>query len=215
MTDSSLPQAIYPIVDAAFWVDRLGRAGARFIQLRLKEKSIPILLSEIRQACRFAQQWGVCLVLNDYWQIALDEGICHVHLGQEDLDTADLTALHAHKIQLGVSTHSHEELDRALACRPYYVALGPIWETQLKKMAFGPQGIERLTEWKKRIDKLPLVAIGGITLARVKSCLDAGADCVSAVSDFILHPDPESQVTAWLAAAQQTVKQTRENRKNA
>ena len=196
-----LPQAIYPIVDAAFWVDRLGQAGARFIQLRLKEKPMPVLLSEIRQAYQFAQQWGVCLVLNDYWQIALDEGINFVHLGQEDLDTADLTTLHAHNIQIGISTHSHEELDRALTCAPSYVALGPIWETRLKKMAFGPQGTARLTEWKKRIGCLPLVAIGGITLACVKPCLEGGADCVAAVSDFILNPNPEAQVKAWLDAA--------------
>ena len=197
---STLPQAIYPVVDAAQWVDRLGRAGARFIQLRLKDKPAAAVVAEVRQARQFAQQWGVCLVLNDYWQIALDEGIDYIHLGQEDLDTADLAAIRAGGIRLGISTHSHEELDRALACKPDYVALGPIWETRLKKMAFGPQGTAKLTDWQARIGSLPLVAIGGITLARVKPCLEAGADCVSAVSDFILHADPQAQVEAWLAA---------------
>ncbi|MBO1324092.1 thiamine phosphate synthase [Acetobacter sp. TBRC 12305] len=196
----AIPQPINPVVDSAAWVERLGRAGARFIQLRLKDLPAAALLAEIRSAHASAKELGVCLVLNDYWQIALDEGIDYIHLGQEDLDTADLPAIHKGGLRLGVSTHCHEELARALACKPDYVALGPIWETKLKKMAFGPQGTERLTEWREMIGPMPLVAIGGITLARAGACIAAGADCVAAVSDFIRHPDPEGQVKAWLAA---------------
>ncbi|MFT9147253.1 MAG: thiamine phosphate synthase, partial [Acetobacter sp.] len=147
-----------------------------------------------------ARELGVCLVLNDYWRIALDEGIDYIHLGQEDLDTADLAAIRQGGLRLGISTHCHAELERALACGPDYVALGPIWETRLKKMAFGPQGTGKLTEWRELIGSMPLVAIGGITLERAGSCIAAGADCVAAVSDFIRHPDPEGQVKAWLAA---------------
>lgn len=198
---SALPQKIYPVVDTAEWVNRLGGAGARFIQLRIKDYSPEKLVAEIRQAHTYAQQHGVCLVLNDYWQIALDEGIDYLHLGQEDLDTADLAAIRKAGVRLGISTHCHEELDRALACAPDYVALGPIWPTRLKKMAFGPQGVEKLTEWKKLIGDLPLVAIGGITFERLRVCLDAGADSVAAVSDFTLHAAPEGQVKRWLAEA--------------
>ncbi|MFT9025112.1 thiamine phosphate synthase [Acetobacter indonesiensis] len=198
---SALPQKIYPVVDTAEWVNRLGAAGARFIQLRVKDYAPDKLLAEIRQGHQYAKQHGVCLVLNDYWQIALDEGIDYLHLGQEDLDTADLAAIRKAGIRLGLSTHSHEELDRALACNPDYVALGPIWPTRLKKMAFGPQGVEKLTEWKKLIGDLPLVAIGGISFDRLRACLDAGADSVAAVSDFTQHADPEGQVKRWLAEA--------------
>lgn len=198
---SALPQKIYPVVDTAEWVNRLGAAGARFIQLRVKDYAPDKLLAEIRQGHQYAKQHGVCLVLNDYWQIALDEGIDYLHLGQEDLDTADLAAIRKAGIRLGLSTHSHEELDRALACDPDYVALGPIWPTRLKKMAFGPQGVEKLTEWKKLIGDLPLVAIGGISFDRLRVCLDAGADSVAAVSDFTQHADPEGQVKGWLAEA--------------
>lgn len=198
---SALPQKIYPVVDTAEWVNRLGAAGARFIQLRVKDYAPDKLLAEIRQGHQYAKQHGVCLVLNDYWQIALDEGIDYLHLGQEDLDTADLAAIRKAGIRLGLSTHSHEELDRALACNPDYVALGPIWPTRLKKMAFGPQGVEKLTEWKKLIGGLPLVAIGGISFDRLRACLDAGADSVAAVSDFTQHADPEGQVKRWLAEA--------------
>ncbi|WP_323990994.1 MULTISPECIES: thiamine phosphate synthase [Nguyenibacter] len=195
----SLPSRIYPIVDRANWVERLGGAGARLIQLRVKDLQGDALLAEIRAARAHADRHGVCLVLNDYWRIALDEGIGFVHLGQEDLDGADLTAMRAAGLQLGVSTHSAAELDRALSVRPDYIALGPVWPTRLKQMPWAPQGVERLGEWKALVGDVPLVAIGGITLARAASCLAAGADCVSAVSDFIAHPDPEGQVRAWLA----------------
>ncbi|GAN61292.1 thiamine-phosphate synthase [Acetobacter cibinongensis] len=199
---SALPQKIYPVVDTAVWVDRLGAAGARFIQLRVKNLEGDALLAEIRKAHDFAKKHGVCLVLNDYWQIAIEEGIDYIHLGQEDLDTADLDAVRKAGIRFGLSTHSHEELDRALSFKPDYVALGPVWETRLKKMAFGPQGVEKLTEWKKLIGDLPLVAIGGITFERLRACLDAGADGVAAVSDFTLNADPEGQVQRWLAEAE-------------
>lgn len=199
---SALPQKIYPIVDTAAWVDRLGAAGARFIQLRVKNLEGDALLAEIRKGHDFAKRHGVCLVLNDYWQIAIEEGIDYIHLGQEDLDTADLDAVRKAGIRFGLSTHSHEELDRALSFKPDYVALGPVWETRLKKMAFGPQGVEKLTEWKKLIGDLPLVAIGGITFERLRACLDAEADSVAAVSDFTLNADPEGQVQRWLAEAE-------------
>lgn len=198
---SRLPSKIYPVVDHPRWVERLGGAGARFIQLRLKDLPPEELRAQIETAQELAVRHNVALVLNDYWELAIELGYEWLHLGQEDLDTADLDAIRQTGIRLGISTHSHEELQRALACKPDYVALGPIWETKLKKMAFGPQGIERLTEWRGLCGDVPLVAIGGITLERLPSCLKAGADSVAAVSDFIRVDDPESQVKQWLAAA--------------
>lgn len=201
MMTRRLPQEIYPVVDRAFWIDRLGGAGARFIQLRVKDMNGDALREEIATALASARRLGVTLVVNDFWRIAIETGADYVHLGQEDLDTADLGALRAAGVRLGVSTHSHEELSRALALRPDYVALGPVWPTRLKKMAFGPQGVERIGEWRKLAGDVPLVAIGGITLARMPECLAAGADSVAAVSDFVLADDPEGQVQAWLQAA--------------
>ncbi|GBR15053.1 thiamine phosphate synthase [Gluconobacter frateurii] len=198
---SRLPSKIYPVVDHPRWVERLGGAGARFIQLRLKDLPPEELRAQIETAQELAVRHNVALVLNDYWELAIELGYEWLHLGQEDLDTADLDAIRQTGICLGISTHSHEELQRALACKPDYVALGPIWETKLKKMAFGPQGVERLTEWRELCGNVPLVAIGGITLEHLPACLKAGADSVAAVSDFIRAEDPESQVEQWLAAA--------------
>ena len=198
---SRLPSKIYPVVDHPRWVERLGGAGARFIQLRLKDMPSEEIRAQAETAQELAARHNVALVLNDYWELAIELGYEWLHLGQEDLETADLEAIRQTGIRLGISTHSHEELQRALACKPDYVALGPIWETKLKKMAFGPQGVERLTEWRELSGDVPLVAIGGITLDRLPSCLKARADSVAAVSDFIRAEDPESQVRQWLAAA--------------
>jgi thiamine-phosphate pyrophosphorylase len=125
-----------------------------------------------------------------------------VHLGQEDLSAADVPAIRAKGVRLGISTHSLEELAIALAARPDYVALGPIYETRLKVMKFAPQGLERITEWKGRIGALPLVAIGGITPQRADGVRAAGADSVAVITDFFTHPDPEERVRQWLRWAQ-------------
>ncbi|GAB6854257.1 thiamine phosphate synthase [Asaia astilbis] len=196
-----LPSPIYPVVDHPRWIERLGAAGARFIQLRLKDLDSETLRAQVIEGQEAAARHNVRLVLNDYWELALELGIDYIHIGQEDLDTADLEQIRAARISFGISTHSHEELDRALSVEPDYVALGPIWETKLKKMIWGPQGVEKLSEWRRIIGPaMPLVAIGGITKDRAASCLSAGADSVAAVSDFIASADPEAQVSEWLKA---------------
>ena len=87
---SRLPSPIYPVVDHPRWVERLGAAGARFIQLRLKDMDPEILRAQVIEAQEAAARHNVRLVLNDYWQLAIELGIDYIHIGQEDLDTADL-----------------------------------------------------------------------------------------------------------------------------
>jgi thiamine-phosphate pyrophosphorylase len=190
----------YPIVDSSDWVRRLLGVGAKLIQLRVKDRPRDDLQQEIRTSIVLCRAAGAQLVVNDYWDLAIDEGADFVHLGQEDLDGADFKRIRAHGLKLGVSTHDHAELDRGLTFDPDYVALGPIYPTRLKAMAFGPQGLERIGEWKKLIGARPLVAIGGITLERAPLCLAAGADIVSVVTDITLNPDPETRADAWVAA---------------
>jgi thiamine-phosphate pyrophosphorylase len=124
-----------------------------------------------------------------------------VHLGQEDLAAADVAAIKAAGMRLGISTHSEEELDIALAAEPDYVALGPIYETKLKVMQWAPQGLDRVTRWKARIGALPLVAIGGITPDRADRVISAGANSVAVITDFVTAQDPEHRVVSWLAWA--------------
>lgn len=190
----------YPIVDSAAWVRRLVDVGARLIQLRAKDKDEATLLGETRQALSICRAAGAQFIVNDYWRIAIEIGADFVHLGQGDLDGADIAAIRAAGMKLGVSTHDEAELERALALAPDYVALGPIYPTILKAMPFGPQGVERLGEWKRRIGAIPLVAIGGLNVERAKLCLAAGADSAAVVTDITLNADPEGRAREWIAA---------------
>jgi thiamine-phosphate pyrophosphorylase len=190
----------YPVVPDADWVGRLASAGARFIQLRIKDQPDAELRRQVRAAKASCAAHGADLIVNDYWQIAVDEKCGWVHLGQEDLADADVKAIRRAGLLLGVSTHDHVELEKGLAVDPDYVALGPIYPTLLKKMPWTPQGLERIGEWKKLIGRKPLVAIGGLTVERAKLCLAAGADSAAVVSDIVNHADPMGQTRAWLAA---------------
>jgi thiamine-phosphate pyrophosphorylase len=190
----------YPVVDSARWVARLVAEGARLVQLRIKDLPEATIAAEIRHALAVCGAQAAQLVVNDHWQAAIAAGADFVHLGQGDLLTADIEAIRFHGLRLGVSTHDHAELERALAVEPDYVALGPIYPTTLKAMAFAPQGLERIGEWKGLIGARPLVAIGGITLERAPLCFEAGADCVAMVSDINRHAEPAARTRAWIAA---------------
>jgi thiamine-phosphate pyrophosphorylase len=190
----------YPIVDSAAWVARLTAAGARLIQLRVKDRPEAESLREARESLAICERAGAVLVVNDFWRAAIDIGAPFVHLGQEDLDMADLAAIRGAGVRLGVSTHDDAELERALALDPDYVALGPIFPTILKAMRFGPQGLEKIGAWKRRVGAIPLVAIGGLTIERGRACLAAGADIVSVVTDITLNADPDARARDWVAA---------------
>ncbi len=190
----------YPIVDSAAWVARLVGVGARLIQLRVKGKDEATILGETRAALAICRDAGARLIVNDYWRIAIEAGADFVHLGQGDLDGADMAAIRAHGLKVGISTHDDAELKRALALAPDYVALGPIYPTILKAMAHPPQGLARIGEWKRRVGAIPLVAIGGLNVERALACLAAGADVVSVVTDITLNADPEGRAREWIAA---------------
>lgn len=190
----------YPIVDDADWVARIVGAGAKLIQLRMKSSDDAHIRTQIAQARDICAKAGAQLVVNDDWQAAIDLKCTYVHLGQGDLDMADVPALRRAGIKIGLSTHDHAELDRALSFDPDYVALGPIYPTLLKQMPWAPQGLERISEWKRLVGAKPLVAIGGLTLERIPGVMAAGADCVAVVTDIVRAADPEAQTRAWLAA---------------
>jgi len=200
---SSYPDRFYPVVDSVAWVARLTRLGVGMIQLRAKNLSDADALKIVREALAVTRGTSTRLVVNDYWRAAIEARAEHLHLGQEDLADADVKAIRSAGLSLGISTHDDAELKAALAAEPDYVALGPIFPTTLKAMRFAPQGIARITEWKKRIGRIPLVAIGGIKFEQAREIFAAGADSIAVVSDVTQNADPDARVRQWLGTSAQ------------
>jgi len=188
----------YLIVDSAAWVERLIPLGVRLVQLRIKDMDGGLLRAEIRKAKALCARHNCQLIINDHWRLAIEEGCDFVHLGQEDLQSADLAQIRAAGTRLGLSTHDHAELQMAMAAKPDYIALGPVYPTILKKMKWAPQGLERIGEWKSRVAPTPLVAIGGLNPDRLGGVFDAGADSAAVVTDITLNPDPEARAREWI-----------------
>ncbi|MBB4441634.1 MULTISPECIES: thiamine phosphate synthase [Rhizobium] len=193
----------YLIVDSAEWIARLVPLGVKLVQLRIKDRPETELRAEIRRAVAVCAKHQSQLVVNDHWRLAIEEGCGFVHLGQEDLATADLDAIRASGLKLGLSTHDERELETALAARPDYIALGPVYTTILKQMKWAPQGLTRLSEWKSRIGDLPLVAIGGLNVERIEDALAHGADSAAVVTDIMRHENPELRTKQWIVATAQ------------
>lgn len=195
-------EPFYPIFDSAGWFARLVPLGIRFAQLRIKPDEQQVdqeqLLAEILKTKRICEQYSCQLVVNDHWQLAIAGGCDFVHLGQEDLQAADLPAIKSAGVRFGISTHSVAELEHALSFSPHYIALGPVYPTTLKKMPWQPQGLQNILRWRQRIGDCPLVAIGGMNPQRAPGAFRAGADCVAMVTDITLNPNPEARVRQWL-----------------
>jgi thiamine-phosphate pyrophosphorylase len=196
------PDRFYAIIDSLAWLKRLTALGVGTVQLRAKDLNDADALALVRDALGITRGTTTRLVVNDYWRAAIDAKAEHLHLGQEDLADADVAAIRRAGLSLGLSTHDGEELDTALSHSPDYIALGPIFPTTLKVMRFGPQGVPRVAEWKKRVGRTPLVAIGGIKLEQAADIFAAGADSIAVVSDVTQNADPDARVRAWLKATE-------------
>jgi len=189
----------YLIVDSAAWIERLVPLGVKLVQLRIKERALRDIRTDIRRAKAVCAAHECQLIINDYWQLAIEEGCDCIHLGQEDLAAADLGAIREAGLKLGLSTHDEVELAIALAARPDYIALGPIYPTVLKAMPWAPQGLDRLRDWKSRIGSLPLVAIGGLTVEHIAGVFENGADSAAVVTDITRNPEPDQRTLTWIA----------------
>ena len=192
----------YLIVDSADRIEKLIPLGVKLVQLRMKNVPLEVLHQHIQRAKLVCKQFHCQLIINDYWKAAIEEKCDFIHLGQEDLVTANVDKIKKAGLKLGVSTHDASELNKALAVKPDYVALGPVYQTILKKMKWQPQGLEKVTRWKKLVGDLPLVAIGGLNPERAKAVLEAGADSAAVVTDIAMNENPEDRVKQWLEATQ-------------
>jgi hydroxymethylpyrimidine kinase / phosphomethylpyrimidine kinase / thiamine-phosphate diphosphorylase len=185
---------LYAIVDSAAWVRRAIDAGVRTVQLRIKDANAAGLREEIRESIVAARRANTQLFINDHWQLAIEEGAYGVHLGQEDLATADLSAIARAGVRLGISTHAYWEVCRARALRPSYIACGPIHPTKAKAMPWIPQGNGNLAYWCSLLD-LPVVAIAGMDAERTTQAMQCGASGVALISGITAAGSPEGMIS--------------------
>ncbi|EYD81806.1 TPA: thiamine phosphate synthase [Escherichia coli] len=187
---------LYPVVDSVQWIERLLDAGVRTLQLRIKDQRDEEVEADVVAAIELGRRYNARLFINDYWRLAIKHQAYGVHLGQEDLQSTDLSAIRAAGLRLGVSTHDDMEIEVALAARPSYIALGHVFPTQTKQMPSAPQGLEQLTRHIERLVDYPTVAIGGISLARAPAVMATGVGSIAIVSAI-------TQAADWhLATAQ-------------
>ncbi|MBO0344766.1 thiamine phosphate synthase [Roseibium sp. CAU 1637] len=189
----------YLIVDDPQWISRLAPAGLKLVQLRIKNKSGDALMQSLRQGLTVARNEGITLVINDHWQLAIDLKAEWLHLGQEDLEDADLKALRRAGVRIGISTHTLDELDRALSFEPDYIAIGPVFPARGKQVDYPSLGASGIAKWRQKVT-CPLVAIGGIRLEQATELRAAGADSLCVITDVLADVDPAARCRAWINA---------------
>jgi len=185
---------LYAVVDSAAWVQRVLDGGVRTVQLRIKDANDPGLRAQVRASVAASRAAGAQFFLNDHWQLAIEEGAYGLHLGQEDLATADLDAIARAGLRLGISTHAPWEVCRAWPLRPSYLACGPIHPTAAKAMPWIPQGNANLAWWCRELAPLPVVAIGGMDVERTAQAASCGAAGVAVISAITAAGSPEGAI---------------------
>lgn len=188
---------LYPVLPNADWVERVLDCGVKTVQLRSKQPASDALQREIERCVEAGRRHDARVFINDHWREALAAGAYGVHLGQEDVREADLAAIAAAGMRLGLSTHGYYEMLTVLPLRPSYVALGAVFATTTKVMPTAPQGLARLARYVKLLDGVaPLVAIGGIDAAVLPAVLATGVGSAAVVRAVTQAPDPAQAIAA-------------------
>jgi len=192
---------LYAVVDTADWIEKCLAAGVPTVQLRIKDPNDPSLEAEIKTAIMLGEKYQGRVFINDYWQLAIEHGAYGVHLGQEDLSEANLSAIQNAGLRLGVSTHGFYEMVRAHNYRPSYLAFGAIYPTTTKDMTGQIQGLEKLKHFVPLMKAhYPTVAIGGIDIARTEQVASTGVGSVAVVRAITLADDHQNAVLELKAA---------------
>lgn len=188
---------LYAVLPDAQWIKRMVDAGVPTVQLRYKPEGTlnqTLLEREIHASVAAVKGSNTLLFINDYWREAIDAGAYGVHLGQEDLELADLEAIKSAGLRLGLSTHGYAEMVYADSFLPSYIAMGAVFPTQLKKMPTAPQGLGRLYQYAKLMQHYPLVGIGGIDESKIQAVAQSGVGSVAVVRAITGSDDPEAAV---------------------
>jgi thiamine-phosphate pyrophosphorylase len=176
--------------------------GARVLQLRAKSTPSGLLLHWCEEIAADARAHDARLVVNDRFDIALLAGVPALHVGQDDVPVAAVRRALGPDAVIGLSTHTPAQVEAALLEPISYLAIGPIFGTATKETGYAAIGLDRVraAAARARTRTLPLVAIGGITLERAQSVLEAGAASVAVISDLLATGKPEQRVREYLDA---------------
>jgi hydroxymethylpyrimidine kinase / phosphomethylpyrimidine kinase / thiamine-phosphate diphosphorylase len=200
-TPLKAPLGLYVIVPSVSELQRALAAGVKTLQLRLKSTDQQLLRQQIKEAIQLCQRPDIQLFINDHWQLALELGAYGVHLGQEDIDKANLAALQQAGLRLGLSSHGFYKLLRAQHLKPSYLAIGAVFATQTKDMGGKLQGLHKLARYPTLFPQIPLVAIGGINTSNAKAVLATGIKHLAVVQAFAQAADPQ----LWVQQMQQLI----------
>ncbi|OIQ25009.1 thiamine phosphate synthase [uncultured Vibrio sp.] len=200
---SKISLGLYPVVDSVEWIEKLLKMGIKTTQLRIKNPELENLEEQIERSIRLGEEYDAQVFINDYWQLAVKHGAFGVHLGQDDIEESNLTALSEANINIGLSTHGYYELLRIVQIEPSYIALGHIFPTTTKEMPSKPQGLVRLSLYQRLIDTIPYsseergfptVAIGGIDQSTAPKVWDCGVSSLAVVRAITLSDSPQSVI---------------------
>jgi thiamine-phosphate pyrophosphorylase len=210
------PQSPFPALNAIVDVDAAARAGwqpvdlaqaflnggARFLQLRAKTMASGALLETASAIVTLTRSCGATLIVNDRADVARLADADGVHVGQDDLAPSAVRALVGATAIVGLSTHTVEQIERAVTEPVSYVAVGPVFGTTTKDTGYSRIGLEMVRAAAARASArgLPLVAIGGVTLQTARSVIDAGAASVAVIGDLLAGGDPERRTREFLEA---------------
>lgn len=193
---------LYPVVDTVEWLEKVLQQGVKTLQLRIKDKTPAEVVDDIKAAVALGRQYQARLFINDYWQLAIEHGAYGVHLGQEDMLIADFVAIKKAGLKLGLSTHGYYEILRAHQIKPSYIALGHIYPTVTKDMPSKPQGLQRLQRYADLMQDYPLVAIGGISIARAPQVAATGVGSIAVVTAITRADDYKQAIADLLVVAE-------------
>jgi len=198
---------LYPVVDSIPWLALVLKQGVKIAQLRIKDPDDVDLEHKIQQAVALGKEYDAQVFINDYWQQAITYGAYGVHLGQEDLEQADLAKIQAAGMRLGISTHGYYEMARAQSIQPSYIALGHIFPTQTKDMPSQPQGLTRLGHYSTLLKGVfPTVAIGGINAERLPAVAQTGVNSVALVTAITKAAEPEAATQSLITLFEQSTR---------
>lgn len=188
---------LYPVLDSVEWLERVLKLGVKTLQLRIKDKQPEQVEQQIIEAIALGRKYNARLFINDYWQLAIKHKAYGVHLGQEDMEIADLPMIADAGLRLGLSTHGYYEILRAQQLKPSYIALGHIFPTKTKEMPSDPQGIKRLGKYAQLLSGIPTVAIGGINLKRAAAVWKTGVGSIAVVTAITDAADPKAVIESF------------------